>query len=502
MSLTIRSSFRCVTTIAALLSGASTAWAAAPLTLQEAVGRALEKNFTVKAAEYGPQIGKAELNAAWGRFEPALEFTYTDGEDASVLSPDPFNPARPANALTITDRYTGGVGGILPFGTRYSVGGWSLNQRIPTNAYKDEYYAFGGIEITQPLLRGFGFGYNLADVRIARTNRAWSEWEYRAALIDTITDVVLVYQDLNFSILNLRAAQRSRDLAQALVSENTRRVEVGSMSEYDVTAARAYVARREEYVLFAERAVEEQRNLLRRLISDEKTMALLEEQLEITTPPPIGRAPESVSADFQKALELRPDYRQSRLNVQRSRHTRDFRANELLPEINFVGSLGYHGYGSTFRESRHRVEERDRRSYTAGAVVRIPLTLREGRSNYRAAKLRLRQAETQLDLLEQAVMVAVANAAGRIETARKRVAATRTARELAQSVVDAQVKLLRTSTNATSTFQVLNYQEQLAGAETAEYRALADEQQAIAEYDRQIGTTLQTWRVDLDEPKS
>jgi outer membrane protein TolC len=302
-------------------------------------------------------------------------------------------------------------------------------------------------------------------------------------------------------VLSLRTAQRSRDLAQGLVTENQRRFRVGSMSEYDVTAARAQAARREEFILIAERAVADQRTFLRSLISDERSVAALQEQLEVVEPPEIARpAGTSVADDFRQALDLRPDYQQARLAIQRGRYNRSFEMNQLLPEVNLVGSYGYHGFGSTWKESRERLQDRDRRSYTAGAVVRIPLTFTEGRGRHRAAKLEVLQAEAQIQQLEQAIMVRVSNAAGQIETARKRVAATRSARELAQQTLDAEIKLLRTATGATSTFVVLQYQEQLAAAEVAEFEARAAEQKAVAEYDRQIGTTLRTWRIQLDPP--
>jgi outer membrane protein len=70
---------------------------------------------------------------------------------------------------------------------------------------------------------------------------------------------------------------------------------------------------------------------------------------------------------------------------------------------------------------------------------------------------------------------------------------------LAQQTLDAEIKKLRAGTS--STFEVLQNQQLLAEAEVAELRARADEQEALAEYDRQIGTTLSTWRIEFEPLK-
>ena len=85
---------------------------------------------------------------------------------------------------------------------------------------------------------------------------------------------------------------------------------------------------------------------------------------------------------------------------------------------------------------------------------------------------------------------------GQIETTQKRIEVARIARELAQLTLDAEVKKLRAGTS--STFVVLELQESLAEIETREFRAHSDARKAIAEYDRQLGTTLKTHHVVLE----
>ena len=101
----------------------------------------------------------------------------------------------------------------------------------------------------------------------------------------------------------------------------------------------------------------------------------------------------------------------------------------------------------------------------------------------------MRQTEADLARLEQDIAIAVAAAAGQIETTRERVAATRTAFELAKQALDAEQKRFRAGTSRT--LDVLQLQEQLAAVESSQVRALADERRAIANYERELGSTLE-----------
>jgi outer membrane protein TolC len=259
--------------------------------------------------------------------------------------------------------------------------------------------------------------------------------------------------------------------------------------------ARARTATRDEAVLLAEQGVSDATNRLRQLIGetdfpiDPSTFAL-----ELASPPDVIVEP---AQDLKTALELRPDYQAAKLglvkNVTREKSAR----NHLLPEVDFVGSYGYVGLDTTFAASRRMVADRENRSYSAGVVVSVPLTFSEGRGRLRAARLQSRQAEADLTRLKLDIAVSIAHAAGEIRTTRRRVAANHAAYDLAKQALDAELKKLRAGTS--TTFFVLNLQEQLAGVESSLYNSLADQRRAIAFYDREIGRTLLVHHLTLDQ---
>ncbi|MBI2515279.1 MAG: TolC family protein [Opitutae bacterium] len=485
---------------------AQTSPAAAPepagaehITLQDAIQRALAKNYTIKSHAFDVSVARARVTEQFGIFDPKLtgSYNYSDSELPQLV--DPATGVRPAASISRDDSYSLGLNGLLPWGLNYTLSADSGNTRGTSNSFADNYNSFAGVSGRQPLLRDFGFGATTAQIRIALTNRNISEWSFRQSVIDTLTRVIFAYYDLDYAYAQHRSVLRSRDSTAALVAENEKRNKVGQMSEFDVTQARGRLALREEGVLFTERQIRDAENELKALISDDRTTKLLDWRIQVDSQPVPPVVMVNAALDFLEALKKRPDYQQAQLALKRGDINYRYQRNQLLPRVDLVGSYGYSGYDTSRQVSRDLVRHEDYRSYSYGMQVTVPLTFTAERGRYRAAKYQLRQAETDLQRLEQDIVVRVGNSAGQIETSRKRVEATRAARELGQQTLDAEVKRLRAGTG--STFFVLQQQELLSSLEISEARALADYNKAIAEYDRQLGTTLEKLNVSLSVPK-
>jgi outer membrane protein TolC len=483
-------------TLATLFSGLAAQDAPAHLTLDDAIRLALANNQSIKVDAFSRAAAKADLLAAYGAFDPALNFGRSYGQTYSASFTSTGTAFIPITTFIQSDNYSLSLGGVMPWGLQYSIAGSSQNQRGPYNGFTNNFLTFGGLQVTQPLLRGFGFSGSLANLglRVARASRAISEWQYHQTAIDTITSVVVAYSNLAAADASLRTAQRSRDLAAALVAENEKRFKVGSMSENDVISARARAAFREQGIIFAIQGVRNADNQLRLLLG-EKAFSNEGPLLAIDSPPP-QELTLNVSEDLKKSYELRPDFQQARFGVDKSRFNSAYARSQLLPQVDFVGSYGYSGLDQSFANSRRQVADQDHRAFSAGVQVSIPLTFTQGRGNARAARLRLRHDEENLDFLKASIALKITEAAGQVETTRKSVEAAHSALKLAQQTLDAELKKLRAGAG-TSTFVVLQYQDQLALAETSYYQALADQRSAVALYDREIGTTLERYHVTL-----
>jgi HAE1 family hydrophobic/amphiphilic exporter-1 len=102
--------------------------------------------------------------------------------------------------------------------------------------------------------------------------------------------------------------------------------------------------------------------------------------------------------------------------------------------------------------------------------------------------------------LEQTIEVDVRNAAQAVEITRRQILAARAARESAEIQLAGEQKRYRTGLS--TTFLVLQFQNQLINARTAEIRAEANYNQAIANLQRATATTLRANNVIVKPPST
>jgi len=448
----------------------------------EAIRMALEKNLAIQVRSFNPKLADARLLSEKGAFDPQFNAGLTRNElDDKRLG-----------LSTANDSVFSSISGLLPWGATYDLGTDSL--------WRDK----GGVgwdtsldlTVRQPLLQGFGTDVNLAQIRIARRSKLISEWELRAQVIDTVTEVIFRYNELYQSMENFDVAVRFQDLAQQLLSDNEKRMEIGVMSPLDVTEARAQVAQRKEAVILSRRAIQNNQNFLKQLVTDDVS-GFLKTDIEIVRPT-MQPAPDlDVEKGISDALQLRPDYRSALLDLEQRQIRVVFTQNRVLPRLDLVASLGLLGVDGAYVSSLDRsLNGRDRESWSAGVQFSIPLGNREARGSAKASKLEEARALVALKQLEQSIIVEVDNAAGAIITARERVTSTRESLRLARETLQAGSERLKAGVG--TTFTVLQFQRDLAEAAAAEIRARTDLNQAVAEYERATGTTLGRRNIDVE----
>jgi outer membrane protein len=461
------------------------------LTLDDAIRLALQRNKNLKVSSYLPGIARANLLVARGAFDPSLVLTRT-------YSSSQFNSSNgliPIEDLNKVDFYGAAVQGLLPVGTRYNVGVSTQEVRDPTDGIIKNFQTFGGFQVTQPLLKGFGFAANLEQVRIQKANRSISDLNYQQSAITTITNTVVAYSNLQLAHDELESAEAESALANGQVRDNERRFSAGSAAQSDVIEERAFAAQFVEQILIAQRAVRDAQNALRELIGEETFFE--DEPLFVLAPMQIPEITVDRKADLQRALLMRPDYQISRFMITQDRAIEAAARNSLLPEVDFTGGYGYNGSATNFSPSRQMVEDHMNPSLTAGLTVTIPFTFAVGRGTLRAAKLTREQADESLRSLAADIAVAVAQADGQVETTRKRVEADQAAVDLAKQALEAEEKKNKAGTG--TTFAVIQEQQILTQARNAVSNALASERQAAAFYDETLGTTLERYHVKLTD---
>ncbi len=466
------------------------------LNLPDAIRMALGKNFQIRAERFTPQIARAKQLSASGKFDPVAEVSVTYDENNQELrslnnelvAPNVAGDTPDLFARTSGLEVDSSIAGLSPWGLTYDIGA-STTRSTDNRLSNDRYNSFFGINITQPFLKNFGTDVNLAQLRIARADRAISEWTLREKIIQVVTDTVNTYCDVYVARENLAVEERSRGLSAQLLSDNLKRAEIGVMSPLDVMQARSDLASREERVLVANRNMLDSENFLKQLVTDE-IFRFLETRLEIASLPSLPNAKADLARDLPLAFQMRPDYRQALLGLQKRQINVVFARNQTLPRLDLVASFGINGIDTSLAESFQRVSGQANNNFTwsTGIVGSLPIPNREARGQLEANKLEVARGLVELKRLEQAILVEADNAAGQIETTGKLIEATTAARDYAQKTLEAAQARLASGT--TTTFEVLQFQRDLATAEINQIRARADHIRAIASYARVTGLTL------------
>jgi outer membrane protein len=464
------------------------------LTLDDAIRLALQRNKNLKVTSFMPGIARAQLLVARGAFDPSLAFTRSYASSQLGIVDTTVGPVA-INDLTKTDTYIAAVQGLLPIGTQYSISASTIETRDVFNGITQNYQTYGGFTVTQPLLKGFGFAYNLEQVRIQKANRSIQDLTYQQSAINTVTNVIVAYSNLQLAHDELESAEAESSLANGQVRDNEKRFSAGSAAQSDVIEERAFAAQFVEQILIAQRSVRDAQNALRELIGEDTFFE--DEPLFVLAPMQIPEITVDRRADLQRALSMRPDYQISSYVIAQDRAIESAARNRLLPQVDFQGGYGYNGSADTFTPSRQMVENHKNPSVAAGLVVTIPFTFAVGRGTLRAAKLTREQADENLRSLAADIAVAVAQADGQIETTRKRVAADEAAVDLAKQALEAEEKKNKAGTG--STFAVIQQQQILTQARNSVSNALAAERQAAAIYDQTLGKTLDRYHITLTD---
>jgi len=199
---------------------------------------------------------------------------------------------------------------------------------------------------------------------------------------------------------------------------------------------------------------------------------------------------------WNKGMTERPDLLQAQLNVEKQGIQLKFDYNQVFPELDLIGTLGYNGEGPGFSDTFGQFRDTDRPYYTYGAQLSIPLSNVKARNTYKSDKVTESQLLLTLKQLEQTIMVDIDNAVKVAQSDYQSVDATREARIYAEAALDAEQKTY--AVGKATTFEVLQFQNTLTAARGAEIRALANYEEDLANLASQEGSTLERNGIDIE----
>lgn len=504
MKLNLISSFALAATAAGFGAGIQAAETKS-VTLQDCLQMALEKNLDIRIQRLGPEISRAALWGSYGAYEPVLGAGASYDSNTQPGGYDSQN--RPyGTAQTSTERFDLGVNGLLPTGLTYNLGtsfADSFGSREITlgdiSIGRQPFENTGGgfsFSFTQPLLKNFWIDSPRLNIALNRKNLEISQLTLRNQIISTVTTVEMAYYELIAARETIGAAQIGLQLAEQLLRENQKRVEVGVLAPLDEKESQSQVAASRATLLGAQNAYETQQNQVKSLLDDQFA---LWQNVDLSPAEPLAAEPETFSLQdsWSKGITLRPDLQQAKIDLEQRHITLKYQKNQLFPQLDLTGSYGQSGSGREFSDAMYVTREGTYPGYSFGAVLSIPLGgNRQARSNVRTSKAQIEQSLLRLKKLEQDVMVQISDAIAQARTSYQQVKATEEAVAFAVDALQAEQKKLE---NGKSTsFQVLQLQRTLTQRRYENIRARADYNSALARLAQAEGSTLDRRHINLE----
>ena len=191
-----------------------------PLTADDAVRRALERNLDIQVQRLEPQLLDLQVAALWATYRPSLTSSlFTQG--ATNLPTSQLQAAR-RQPRSATTRCSGTPacrrisGGVAAHSRRTSTIPGS--RRRDTAATRNPAYTSNiQAQYTQPLLRNFKIDQTRSSLMISQLQSQITDLNLRATLTITEAQVRNAYWDLVFGIDNVEAARRNLELSSKLV---------------------------------------------------------------------------------------------------------------------------------------------------------------------------------------------------------------------------------------------------------------------------------------------
>lgn len=460
------------------------------LTLEDAIQLALQNSLAIERERFGPLIALADTERAKVEFDPTVgaEVSVSETQNLRTNQNPVFKPIldnRSTLAAYFRHRIVTGGNYELRFLTsrsNQSPADAGFGQRIHNPLFENSLE----LTFTHPLLQNFGILVNKAPIRQAEIREQIAEQNVIQAILNTVFTVHQGYWELVFRIQDLAAKRESQKLAEDFLAENTVRVELGTLAPIELVQAETRVQTRQGDVIVAEAALREADDQLKAILNIPESMGSWSVRLQPTDSPSFT-AVSTVGVEQQVdiALQQRPDYLSSQLDIQIRESLRDEARNLSLPRLDVIGTGRLNAHDAEIGDAFSNIPDRDGYQWAVGLQMEIILGSRARRVLIDKRQLELRQARVDQRQLMLAIVQQIRQAVRNIRTTIQRVEVTRSATMLARTQLEAEQEKFRLGLS--TSFNVLEFQEDLTNALSNETRALSDYNVALAQLDQLTG---------------
>ncbi|HWB52484.1 MAG TPA: TolC family protein [Stellaceae bacterium] len=449
-----------------------------PLTLPEAVFLGLRDNRAIRSEYLQRVIDKFALRVAEAQFyNPILNLN-------SALSMQ-----RASGTRTISGNFSPTVTWEIPTGAQFTFAWNNLQSNVKGSPPKS--VSQPTLEVIQPLLAGGGVEVATAPLRIARITEENNQLTLKSQLINTVTAIITAYYQFVQARDQLSLAEASLKRARDLLETNKLLVAAGRLAQVELVQSDAAITQQELQVVQAKNSFETARQALLVLLALDPASPIVPSATPTATPVKIDRA-KALAVAYQN----QPAYLSQLLTIKVNEINLVVAKNSRLWNLSVSGGTGQTSDGETIPSAVGGLP-RTRADFNIGLNLTTAIgdpTLEQREVN---AAITLHQSQLARDQLHDQVAQQVTDAVNNVDTQRQSLDIARRNRELSQQKLD--IEVIKLQAGRSSNFQVVSFQNDLLSAQSTELQAVISYMTALATLDQVLGTTLNTWRISIND---
>lgn len=395
------------------------------------------------------------------------------------------------------------------------------------NPYSPAYQTTFNAQVTQHLLRGFGWGINGRFIVQAKNDRRIADSAFRLQLLYTINQVENIYWGLVSAYEDLQAKQRAVQQSSQLLKDDEKQLQVGTLAPLDVVSARSGLETDRQALITSESNLEYQQLLMKQAITrslDDPTLAnapvIPTDRVSLAETP---EEHESVDELVRQADANSPSIEQAKLTLSNDKITLKGVKNGLLPTVDayaFYGASGLGGMQSpdcvdfqtgqtcpsgtyppvTYGTAFSNLFNSSGPNKGVGFNINIPIRNRVAQATQARSMLEYRQAQMRLQQLYVQTRMQVINAQYGLTNDRAAVQSATVTRNYDKQSLAAEITKLHLG--ASTTANVLQQQRNLATAEGQLISATAKYAIDRAALGQILASTLDRYNISIMDAAS
>jgi HAE1 family hydrophobic/amphiphilic exporter-1 len=477
------------------------------LSLQEAVTMALEHNLGIKSDQDNIKLAQFDLEASLGVYDPIVG-AGTFFSRNNIPSANPFNVGQGANSVTFqsfnfnlnaSKQFTSGASGEATFDVTRATTNSNSSGLTPRYEPKLD------IKFRQPIMRNFRINQNTRNMQSLKKRLDLADLAFRQKLVDLVARVQSAYYDLGFAIKNAEIQRESVELAAVQLRNNEIQVKAGTAAPIDIVSAQAELERRKDAAISSLVPITQAENALKLLLLDDPLSDLMNHQILPTDIIDVSLEKVDLGTAISIAMDRRPEIKQLEVQGEINKVDIEFLKNQLKPQVDITAGISFQGLagepgrpipgfpslqGSEFDGGvgRSLVELFKFRTYQAGISITLPYKNTAVKANLARTEVVTRQLDNQKRQMVLSIVTDVRNALQFVESSLQRVEAARASVKAAEEQLKGEEQ--KFAAGLSTTFFVLQRQNELSVARGNELRAKTDYNKAKADLQRVMANNL------------